>query len=100
MAADITTMATVVAALSGADHCQPTVSCDHMAALRLTKTAAQQPSAVRLAGTCADASSVLPTSPAAASRAMIPPRITSAVRDFDRGRSVMSATSSSANSSP
>jgi len=93
-------MATVVAAVSGADHCQPIVSWDQIAAPKPRKTAAQQPSAVRLARTCADASSVHPQSPAAASRATIPPRTTSAVRVRDRGRSRISAISSSVNSSP
>jgi hypothetical protein len=56
MAADIITMATVVAAVSGSDHCQPIVSCDHMAAPKSTKIATQQPSETRLARTCAGAS--------------------------------------------
>jgi len=41
-----------------------------------------------------------PHSPAPASRATIAPRITSAVRDHDRGRSPMSEIRSSVNSSP
>ena len=100
MAADITVMATVVAAASGSDHCQPTVSCDHMAAPKPAKIAAHHPSEVKLARTCAEASSGHPQNPAAASRATIPARITSAVRVRDRGRSQISAISSSANSSP
>ena len=71
-----------------------------MAAPKPAKIAAQQPSEVRLARTCAEASSVHPQNPAAASRATIPPRTTSAVRVRDRGRSQISAISSSANSSP
>ncbi len=51
MAADISTMATVVAAASGADHCQPIVSCDHIAAPNPRNTAAQQPNATRLTRT-------------------------------------------------
>jgi hypothetical protein len=100
MAADITTTATVVAVVSGLDHCQPIVSCDQMAAPKPAKTAVQQPSAVRLARIWENASSVHPQSPAAASRATIPPRATSAVRAGDRGRSEISAISSSANSAP
>ena len=100
MAADISTMAAAVAAVSGSDHCQPIVSCDHMAAPKLRKIATQQPSEVRLARTCAEASSVQPHSPAAVSRATIPPRTTSAVRVRERGRSETSAIRSSANSSP
>jgi hypothetical protein len=64
------------------------------------KIATQQPSEVRLARTCAEASSAHPQSPAVASRATIPPRATSAVRVHDRGRSEISAIRSSANSSP
>ena len=99
IAPDITNVATVPA-VSGSDHCQPMVSCDQMAPPMPTKTAAQQASEARLARTCAAASGAHPHSPASASRATIPPRITSAVRDRDRGRSSMSEIRSSVNSSP
>ena len=71
-----------------------------MAPPKPRKTAAQQASEARLARTCAAASGAHPHSPASASRATIPPRITSAVRDRDRGRSPISEIRSSVNSSP
>ena len=50
-APDMTIMATEVAVVSGSDHCQPMVSCDHMATPKARNTAAQQPSDTRLART-------------------------------------------------
>ncbi len=108
IAADIASMAAVTPVVRGADHCQPVVSWDHMAPPTPAKTAAQQPSEARLAlvrlalARCVPGAGTRPASdrPASPSRAAIPPRITSAVRDRDRGRSSMSATRSSANSSP
>ncbi len=99
IAADITNVATA-AAVSGADHCQPMVSCDHMAPPKPRKTAAQQASEARLARTRGAAPGAQPHSPASASRATIPPRITSAIRDRTLGRSAMSQIRSSVNSSP
>ena len=90
----------MVAALSGADHCQPMVSWDHRAPPTPRKTAAQQVSEARLARTRAWAPGAHPHSPASTSRATIAPRITSAVRAPDRGRSLMSEIRSSVNSSP
>jgi hypothetical protein len=49
IAADSMTIATVVARASGADHCQPMVSCDQMSAPKPRKTAVQQASDTRLA---------------------------------------------------
>ena len=71
-----------------------------MAPPKPRKTATQQASEARLARACGAASGAQPHSPASASRARIPPRITSAVRDRDRGRSAMSQIRSSVNSSP
>ena len=76
-----------------------------MAPPKPRKTAAQQASEARLARAwlaraCGAAPGAQPHSPASASRATIPPRITSAVRHHDRGRSPMSEISSSVNSSP
>ena len=44
MAIDMTTIATVVAPVSGSDHCQPMVSCDHVAAPKPRKIVTQQTS--------------------------------------------------------
>ena len=103
IAPDITTVATE-AAVSGADHCQPMVSCDQMAPPKPRKTAMQQASEARLARARFPARSVpsgaKPHRPASVSLAAIAPRITSAVRAGDLGRSVRSAISSSVNSSP
>ena len=103
IAPDITTVATT-AAVSGTDHCQPIVSCDHMAPPKPRKTAAQQASEARLARARFPARSVpsgaKPHRPASVSLATIPPRTTSAVRAGDLGRSARSAISSSVNSAP
>jgi len=100
MAADITTVAAMVAAVPGSDHCQPMMSCDHSAVPKMRKTVTQQASDTRLARACPDASGPHPHNPALASRATMPPRATSAVRAHDPGRSEISEISSSVNSSP
>ncbi len=51
MAPDITTMAALVPMASGRAHCQPIVSCDHMAAPSVTNTARAHPREARLART-------------------------------------------------
>ena len=100
MAADVTMVAAAAAPPLDSDHCQPIVSCDQMAAPKPRKMLRQQASDTRLARTCPAASAANPQSPALASRAAIPPRITSAVRARERGRSSISAIRSPANSSP
>ena len=49
---DITIIAVVVPMVSGRDHCQPMVSCDHMAMPKARKAARAQPSETTLARTC------------------------------------------------
>ena len=65
MAPDMTTMAARVAVVSGSDHCQPMVSCDHMATPKARKTPRAHPSDAKLARACSDGSSALPPRPAA-----------------------------------
>jgi hypothetical protein len=93
-------------------HTHALSSCDHWAAPTTRKTALAAAIEARLAVACrflavansapspAGAASGKPARPASARRAMIPPRATSRARSTDRGRSSMSAMSSSANSSP
>ena len=72
-----------------------------MAPPKAGKTATQQASEARLARAwAAGGLGRAAAQPGSASRATSPPRITSAVRDRDRGRSAMSQIRSSVNSSP
>jgi hypothetical protein len=100
MTSDITITAAVVAVVPGRDHCQPTVSCDHMATPNARYAVAAHPSDARLARIWSEGSSGLALSPAPVRRATNPLRATSALRRHDRGRSDRSATSNSANSAP
>jgi hypothetical protein len=47
MAADMMTIATKVAPAPGFDHCQPTLSCAHMAVANTTKTPTAAPRQAR-----------------------------------------------------
>ena len=97
---DITTMAMVVATVLGADHCHPIVSWLQMARPTPRKTRTEQPNAASDRRPCSTGLSGRPAIPAAASRANRPLRATSRPRLSERGRSMNSSTSSSANSAP
>ena len=63
-AQDITTMAAEVATVSGADHCQPMVSCAHMPRPKVTKTAAAHAKASSVLRVRSECSRLLRFSPA------------------------------------
>jgi hypothetical protein len=86
--------------VSGSDHCQPMVNCDQMAMPNARKTPNAQPSDAKLARTWSPGSIAWPVSPALVSLAVSPLQATSALRRNERGRSQISAVSSSVNSSP
>ncbi len=98
--ADITTMAVVVATVSGRDHCQPMVSWDHMAIPKARKAAKAQPNETTLARICSVGWRPWPAKPEGTSRVRHPMSTTFAVRRQDVGSPSNSETSSSVNSSP